>query len=73
VNVARQFKADFDRIVEHYGCSPVEVEEMKACVELDPEAAVKCFAALAAELDQDQPEPERYADADQYLRMGKAA
>jgi hypothetical protein len=43
-----EFRAAFKLVAEHYGCSPEEIELMKAAVKRDPENAVRCFMAMEA-------------------------
>jgi hypothetical protein len=63
VRVPRGCVEDFFLVVEHYGCSPDEVEEMKGCARGDLEAAQTCFAALATEIRAGLRAPQsRHAD-----------
>ena len=51
MKVNKKFAENFKRVCEHYGCKPDEVEEMKAAVKRDYEAAQECFAAMAGEIE----------------------
>lgn len=46
---ARQ-KSDFDAVTQHYGCTPSEIEEMKAIANANRAEARECFAYLANQI-----------------------
>lgn len=42
----------FEKVADHYRCSDEERLLMRVAIEKDPESAVVCFDALAAEIDE---------------------
>ena len=47
---AAKQKSDFDAVCQHYGCTPAEVEEMKAIANANRSEARECFAYLAKKI-----------------------
>lgn len=52
MKVSKEFRINFAEVCKHYECQPNEVEEMKAAVRRDYDAAEVCFAAMAKEIHQ---------------------
>jgi hypothetical protein len=51
MKVTREFKENFDLAIAHYGCTPAEVLEMKACItEATLADADRCFTEIAARI-----------------------
>ena len=46
---ARQ-KSDFEAVAQHYGCTPEEIDEMKAIANANRAEARACFAYLANQI-----------------------
>jgi len=46
---ARQ-KSDFEAVAQHYGCTPEEIDEMKAIANANRAEARECFAYLANQI-----------------------
>ena len=49
MSAAKQ-KSDFDLVCQHYGCTPEDVEEMKAIANTNRAEARECFAYLAKQI-----------------------
>jgi len=47
---AAKQRGDFEFVCKHYGCTPAEVEEMKAIANANRAEARECFAYLAKQI-----------------------
>ena len=47
---AAKQRGDFDLVCEHYGCTPEEIDEMKAIANANRAEARECFAYLANQI-----------------------